>query len=317
MKKKKIFISFGIILLIFIGIILIWWYYPITRIDTDQLILKDPSIAVHCLTDSKHQLRSTGIQLVSTKINQQLSGLKKTLVQFAIKKVFPEEIRFIANQNPETKQEIRVIVVDFGPGIKLMHLAKQAITQQLLSSSQIQNKDAGQYTIYYISQTGKQTGTKPQACAWIDSGLIMSNDPNLLTELVSKYRAGLVKEKLANQPEGVFSLSNKQHELSDRIRTQEKKLKHAIFPTIDWIDHVEGTLTMQDADKGTGQVYFYTTVSVPKEQQAQIEANIAFFKDELRKQVRAQGFDLTATIAMQENKIEMDYQISGLSHIRI
>ena len=314
-KKRKIFISLGIILLIFILAILVWWYYPVTRIDSDQLIPNDTSISIHCLTDSNHRLRFTGIQLISTKLNQQISGFKKTLVHFGIKQAFPEEIRFIANQNPETKQDIRVIVVDFGRGIKLMHLAKQAITQQLLSSSRIQNKDAGQYTIYYISQTGKQTGTQPQACAWLDSGLIMSNDLNLLTELVSNYRTGLEKDKPANQPDVVFYLSNKNHELSDRINKQWKKLDIAILTTLDAIDHIEGNLTMQEIDKGTGQVFFYLTNSLTQQPQ-EIESKTELLKNLFQQIGRAQNIGLTGTIAVQGDKVVMDYQANGLTNVK-
>jgi hypothetical protein len=314
-KTKKFFWLIIIALLIVFLIILVWWYYPITRIDSDQLILKDPSISIDCLTDSNHKLRDTGIRLVSNKAGQQLSGLKKKIVLYGVSKAFPEKIRITLTHNPETKVDTRVIVVDFGRGIKLMHLAQQAFTRQLLSSSQVQKKDTGQYSIYYRAQSGKQSNlsTQPQACAWIESGLIMSNDLNLLTELVSQYRSGLAKDKPADQPDIIFYLSNKNHELTERIREQEKKLKYAISPTIDLIDHAEGTLTMQDADKGSGKMNFYLTNALPQEQQAVLESNIEFLKEELRKQIRAQGKELTATVSLQDKTIVMDYQIAGLS----
>jgi hypothetical protein len=312
-KKKQLFISIGIILLIFIGIIVIWWYYPVTRIDTNQLTPQNVSLSIRCLTDSHHQLRQTGIQLVSRSVRQQLTGLKGTLVRFGISKAFPEEIRIATNQNPETKENITITVVDFGPGIKLVHLVQQSITRNLLRGSPILDKQVGQYTIHYILRPSKKGSSQPQACAWIDSGLIISNDLTLLTDLVSGYRSGLAIGIPAGQPDGIFSISNKNHEITERFKEQEKNLKYAISPTIDLIDHVEGALTMQDADKGGGKMNLYLTNTITQEQLAVVESNMEFLKEELRKLVRAQGKELTATISMQDNILVIDYQIAGLS----
>jgi hypothetical protein len=316
MKKKKIVISLGIILLILLVAILIWWYYPVTRIDSDQLIPKEKSIELQCLTDPAHPLRAAGIQLVSAKAEQQLTGFRKNIVRFGLAKAFPEEIRIAVDIDTAANENKIVAVIDFGRGIRAVRWLQPSITHRVLSGASIQETNIGQYTVQYITQGRTKNENQPCACTWIDSGLIVSNNLNLLTELVSKYRTGLAKAKPTNQPDGVFFISNKNQELSEKIKEQEKKLEYAIFPTIDAIDHVEGMLTMQDADKGTGKIMFYMTQTVPQEKQSEIESDVEFFKNVLRRIVRSQNIDLTATVSIQGDKIEMEYQISGLNHIK-
>jgi hypothetical protein len=315
-KSKKILwlVIFGLI--IFGLIILIWWYYPITRIDISRLTPQDSSISIRCLTDSQHQLRQAGIQLISRRAGQQITGLKGKVVGFGISKAFPEEIRIGIKQDSESKENITVTVVDFGPGIKLVHLVQRSLTQNLLHSAQILDKPVGQYTIHYLVRSGKPVDARPQACAWIDSGLIISNDLSLITELVSKYRPGMVNPKPANLPDAIFSISNQNQELNEWIKIQEKKLEYSIFPTIDKIERVDGTLTMQDMDKGTGTIVFYNAKSVPSEKQAEIESDVEFFKNVLRRLVRAHDLDLTAAVSTQNDTIQVDYQIAGISHIK-
>ncbi|MFB3897647.1 MAG: hypothetical protein ACE14V_15245 [bacterium] len=317
MKKSKKIIWTIILILVLLGlIILIWWYYPVTRIDTNQLIPQNVSISIRCLTDSQHQLRQTGIQLFSRNAGQQVSGLKGKLVQLGISKAFPEEIKVAINQKPDSKENSIILVVDFGPGIKLVRLVQDSLTQKLLHSSRILDKPAGPYTIRYILRSGKQVDSQPQACAWIDSGLIISNDLNLLTDLVSKYRSKSAISVPSGQPDCVFSISNKNQEITEWIKEQEKQLEYAIFPTIGNIDRIEGTLTMQHADAGSGTIVFYINPSIAHEKLPEINADVEFFKNVLRRLVRAHDLDLTASVSTQNNSIQVDYQVTGLSNVK-
>lgn len=316
-KSKKILWSILLVLVILGLIILIWWYYPITRINTNQLTPQNVSISIRCLTDSQHHLRQTGIQLFSRNAGQQLSGLKGKLVRFGISKAFPEEVRVAIDQQPAAKEKTIVLVVDFGPGIKLVQFVQNSLTQNLLLSSQILDKPAGPYTIHYIPHTNKQVDSRPQACAWIDSGLIISNDLNVLTDLVSKYRSGTAIGIPSGQPDCVFSIGNKNQEITEWIKEQEKQLEYAIFPTIGNIDRIDGTLTMQHADTGTGTMVFHINPSIAHEKFSEINSDVEFFKNVLRRLVRARDIDLTASLSTQGDTVQVDYQVTGMSSLNL
>ncbi|MCX7918696.1 MAG: hypothetical protein N3A72_03610 [bacterium] len=315
--KKKILISLGILLLIVLLIIFIWWYSPVTRINTNQFIPAEKYIELRCMTDATHPLRMTGIKIVMDKVERQsLTGLKKSLVRFGITQAFPEEIRVVFCKDTMNHENNLLVIVDFGRGIKLVRLMKDTLIQRILANPAVQEKTVGQYSIYHINPSGK-TKFKPQACIWIDSGLIISTDVNLLTGLVNGYRseAGIIPT--GNLPDVTFSIDNQNKELSFWIQEQEKKLEYSIFPTIDSIERVEGTLTMQDIDKGTGKIVFSMNKMVPPEKQAEIESDIEFFKNVLRRIVKAQDIDLTAAVTTQNNIVQVDYQLTGLSRLKL
>ncbi len=238
------------------------------------------------------------------------SGLKGKLIKSGMPLVFPQEIKYLILPKPNMDHPTFLLVLDWGRAIRIVQPMQNILEEKLFQGNLTEDITIDNYRFIKRVKPISPSIKALNACVWIDSGLVVSNDPEYLKKFVEKYLAKTEVTTPAKNSINLF-IDNRSSFLTQKIRTYEKKYEYDIFSSIDQVVSVDVQCVPKDPYTITGTIVFHGTSELSDD--SPMVSDVTFFYSILRRGLRPRGIEVKGEESHKGNDAKLTLELTGLN----
>jgi hypothetical protein len=308
--KRLLSICLILILLMILGA-LVWWYRPFPHIDMGKISDSSAILQADIPSFSGSLTRTVMVNLAQQGIRHlTISGLKSKIIKIGIPIIFPQEIKYLILPTPNIDHPTFLLALDLGRAMRIVQYTQNKMEEKLFQGSPVSVSILGKYR---FAKRVKQTDSSMKAlnaCVWMDSGIVASNDPEYLEKWVEGYSS---KPDVTNSFKNSINIfiDNRSSFLTQKIRAYEKKYDYDIFSSMDQVASFDIQGVPKDPNTISGTIVFHGTTELSDD--SPMVSDVNFFYGVLRRGLRPQGIEVKGQESHKGKDATLTLELTGFN----